>query len=59
MFSAAVAEVVPDAGVHLSTELPSEVGNWFSVWLNVACLGDMFFNVAHFVQERVKQFRSR
>ena len=59
MFPAAVTKVVPDAGIHLPAEFPSEVGNRLSVWFNVACLGDVLLNVAHFMQERIEQFFSR
>lgn len=59
MLSTAVTKVVPDAGIHLPAEFPSEVGNRLSVWFNVACLGDMFLNVAHLMQERIEQFLSR
>lgn len=59
MLPTAVAKVVPDTGIHLPAEFSCEVGNRFSVWFNVACLGDMLLNVAHFMQERIKQFLSR
>lgn len=59
MLSAAVAKVVPDAGIHLSAEFPSEVGNRLSVWFNMARLGDVLLNVAHLMQQRVEQLLSR
>lgn len=54
MSTATIAEIVPDAGVHLTCEFSAEVGNRLPVWFYMACPYDMLLNVAHLMHQRIE-----
>lgn len=58
LLSAAVAEQVPDVRVNLAGDSASEVRGLFGSWVDSSRLADLFFQVFHFVQQAVEEFRA-
>ncbi len=49
---------MPDVWVDLAGDAASEVGRLFGSWVDSSYLADLFFQVFHFVQQAVEEFRA-